>query len=472
MSDEDRVRLNTAFLDLHLEPAFDPDPTGAAYGETLPLNVAPLRSDHISSNSFVSSGTAGWPAPMAKVAYHGVAGDFVRLVGPHTEADPSAVLAQFLVAFGNVITGSAHFMVGADRHRGNLFVVLVGETSKGRKGSSWSPVRFVFRQVDDAWATSSGLSSGEGLIWAVRDPIEKLEPIKEKGRVVRYETVMVDAGVTDKRLTVIEPEFASTLRMIERDGNTLSALIRQAWDDGDLRVMTKNSPARATAAHISIVGHVTGDELRRYLDRTEQGNGFANRILWIAVRRSKRLPEGGEIDQVNLGPLVDRLRLAVMFARDQGQLRRDEGARALWRSVYDELSEGRSGMLGAITSRAEAQVTRLALLYALLDGATEIRKVHLEAALAFWRYCEDSAAYIFGGSLGDPDADTISAALQSHPAGMTRVEISNLFSRNKESSQIDRVLGKLVGLGLARSTREATGGRPVERWWYSNETNE
>lgn len=472
MSDGDRVRLNTAFLDLHLDPAFDPDPTGAAYGETPPPNVAPLREDHISSNSFVSSVAPGWPAPMAETAFHGVAGEFVRLVSPHSEADPAALLGQLLVGVGSVSGRSAHFTVGADRHYANLFLVLTGETSKGRKGSSWTPVHFVMKIIDQSWATSSGLSSGEGLIWAVRDAIEKQEPVKEKGRVLRYEQIQVDAGIPDKRLTVFEPEFASTLRMIERDGNTLSALIRQAWDNGDLRVMTKNSPARATGAHISIVGHVTGDELRRYLDRTEQGNGFANRILWLAVRRSKQLPEGGDLDQVNLGPIIDRLRSAVVFARDRGQVRRDDEARALWRSVYAELSEGQPGMLGAITSRAEAQVTRLSLIYALLDSSDIIRKPHLEAALAFWRYADDSARYIFGDSLGDPDADTVAAALRAHPDGLTRVEISSLFSRNRERAQIDRILRKLVGLGLARWTREATGGRPVERWWYSNETNE
>ncbi|MCI0825302.1 MAG: hypothetical protein J4N90_11165, partial [Chloroflexi bacterium] len=94
------------------------------------------------------------------------------------------------------------------------------------------------------------MSSGEGLIWAVRDPIEKTDPVKEKGRHTgAYETTIIDQGVTDKRLLVYEPEFASVLRVMSRDSNTLSTQIRQAWDSGTLRTMTKNNPAVATGAH-------------------------------------------------------------------------------------------------------------------------------------------------------------------------------------------------------------------------------
>ena len=60
----------------------------------------------------------------------------------------------------------------------------------------------------------------------------------------------------------------------------------------------------------------------------------------------------------------------------------------MWHRAYPELSEGQS-RFGAATSRAEAQVIRLALLYALLARSDEIQPEHLKAALAFWRYCEN-----------------------------------------------------------------------------------
>ena len=85
----------------------------------------------------------------------------------------------------------------------------------GRKGSSWAQVLRLFRHVDSSWVREqlqSGLSTGEGLIAAVRDPITKHEPIREKGRVIGYQDVETDPGVADKRLLVFESEFASPLR--------------------------------------------------------------------------------------------------------------------------------------------------------------------------------------------------------------------------------------------------------------------
>jgi hypothetical protein len=374
---------------------------------------------------------------------------------------------QFLTQFGSVIGRSAHFRAEADKHFLNLFVVLVGQTAKGRKGTSLGQVLAQFRCVDEAWAADrmmSGLSSGEGLIWQVRDPIEKREPIKKKGLVTGYQDVIVDDGIKDKRLLVLEPEFASTLRVIGRDGNTLSAVIRQMWDTGSLRTLTKNSPAKATDAHGSIIGHITRDELRRYLSSTEAGNGFANRFQWVCVRRSKILPEGGRLGEVSFAPLIRQLNDAVRFAKQTGELKRDEKARDLWFDVYEELSEGHPGLFGAVTSRSEAQVMRLACIYALLDCSCEIQKNHLEAALEAWRYAADSARFIFGNDMGDPVADEILLALRGAPDGLTRTQIRDRLHRHR-SGQASRALSALLELGLAYSKPEETGGRSAERWF-------
>ena len=69
----------------------------------------------------------------------------------------------------------------------------------------------------------------------------------------------------------------------------------------------------------------------------------------------------------------------------------NQPATELWCQIYGTLSAPTPGLLGAVIARAEAQVVRLALVYALLDGAEAIGQVHLEAALELWIYCEDSA---------------------------------------------------------------------------------
>jgi hypothetical protein len=428
-----------------------------------------------------------WPAPLAQQAYYGLAGDVVRALDPESEADPVALLIQTLVAFGNIIGRSQKAEVEGTDHYCNLFAVLVGQTSKARKGSSWSRVEALFRAADPEWADRrivSGLSSGEGLVWCVRDPIRAREKVKTSGQPTTTREYEADPGEPDKRLLVVEPEWAVVLRQIERQGNTLSTVLRQAWDQGDLRTLTKNSPARATGAHISIIGHITADELHRYLSTTEAASGFGNRNLWACVRRSKCLPEGG--NPVDLTPLIDRLKDAINHARawwtglagglgqhtdpadliDPGAhvMVRDDAAREIWNAIYPELSEGKPGLHGAMVARAEAQALRLAMVYALLDQSSQVRAEHLLAALAITDYVGRSVRYVFGDCLGDPLADEVLQLLRACPDGLTRNEIRNHFQRNQSSDRIGRALGLLLKHKLVRREQEQTGGRPAERW--------
>ena len=213
-----------------------------------------------------------------------------------------------------------------------------------------------------------------------------------------FQQVLIDQGVSDKRLLGVEQEFSSTLRVMGRDGNTLSPTIRQSWDDSNLRTLTKNNPARSTGCHISIIGHITKDELRRYLDRTEMANGFANRFLWVCVRRSKSLPEGSCFGEDGFKSILGRLMRVIEFGRTAGEIKKDDRARGLWAEVYPDLSSGKPGLIGAVISRSEAQVMRLACLYAVLDQSVVITTDHLLAALALWDYCEASVD-ISGGML-------------------------------------------------------------------------
>jgi hypothetical protein len=255
---------------------------------------------------------------------------------------------------------------------------------------------------------------------------------------------------------------------MDRQGNTLSTAIRAAWDNGTLRIMTKNSPATATDAHISIVGHITKDELLRYLNQTESCNGLGNRFLWVCVRRSKLLPEGGNLTDEMLQPIADRVACVLAFARGQDEIRRDPGARELWAAIYPKLSEGRPGLLGAITGRSEAQAMRLALVYALLDGSSVIREKHLLAGLGAWDYCLSSAKYIFGNAVGDPVADGILRALESRPDGMPRTEISALFGRHQSHERITQAIGMLQENNRIRLEVERTPGRNAERIYLCN----
>jgi uncharacterized protein DUF3987 len=402
-----------------------------------------------------------WPK-LDDAALHGVAGEIVRTIEPHSEADPVALLIQTLTFAGSAVGPTPHYVVESDHHHSNLNAVLVGDTSKARKGTSAGRIKAVVKAADPTWSDDrikSGLSSGEGLINEVRDAVQRWD-----AKAQNFETA--DPGVSDKRLLVIEPEFAGALAVAERHGNTLSPIIRRAWDGDKLSTLTKNSPLTATGSHISIVGHITAQELRERITRTDAANGFANRFLFAMVRRSKELPFGGDLTDSEIQELGDRLRKSVEYARSVGRVRMTAGAQRKWAAVYPSLSTGQAGLLGAITARAEAQVVRLGLIYALLDGHAEIDESHLRAALALWEYCEASAAYVFGDSLGDPVADEIHRALQqAGPNGLTRTNLRDLFGRNKSADRIGAALQLLATRGRARPETVHTGGRPSEIWY-------
>lgn len=408
-----------------------------------------------------------WPK-LDDAALYGLAGKIVHTINPHTEADPVAVLLNVLTAFGNCINATAHTKVQHDTHPAKLFVVQVGDTSKGRKGTAWSTPHHLFSRCDPNWAkerVKTGLSSAEGLIYHVRDALYKKQPVKDRGRVTGYQEVMVEEAVDDKRLLILESEFASTLTVMSREGNTLSTALRDAWDKSTLSTLTRNSPLTATQVHISLIAHITKQELLARLDDTSKANGFANRFLFALVKRSKELPEGGAVPDEELQPLAARLSEVITFARTATELKRGTEAKELWAAVYHDLSKGKPGLLGAVLSRAEAQVLRLSVIYALLDKSSVVRVEHLRAALAVWEYCERSALLIFSNRLGDPTADRILEALRTAGAkGMTDTDLYELFGGNKSANERARALTLLLDLGLVKQRKEETGGRPRTLW--------
>lgn len=397
-----------------------------------------------------------WPV-LEPEALHGLAGDIVRAFDPHTEADPAAVLTTFLVAFGNAAGRSVHCWIGETRHAVNLNAAVVGDTAKARKGESRGPTRRLFGTADPPWLAAreiGGVGSGEGIVWAIRDPVPKLSS---------GAWVADDPGVDDKRLMVAEEEFSSLLKVGNRDGSIVSETLRKAWDGRKLGNMVKRVPITATDPHVSVLGHITQDELRRELTDVNAANGLGNRFLWVCARRSKLLPDGGRLADATASVLAQRVSDALDFAKKAGTMTRSRAAAELWRAVYPELSKPRPGLLGSITARSEPQVVRLSMIYALLDQRSEIGTEHLVAALALWRYCDDSARYLFGDQLGDPIADRILAALrESGP--MTETDLHGLLHRNVGAARIYAAVDLLKRHGLADVESVKTSGRTARRW--------
>ncbi len=355
-------------------------------------------------------------------ALSGLAGTIVRTLAPHTEAQPAAILLQLLVAFGNVIGAGPHCMVGATRHGLNLFAILVGESSKARKGTSWSQIAHLFAEVDRPWIdtrVNSARLTANGLISALRD----------------------QDHATDRRLLVLSEEFASVLHTMARTRTQVSPLLRSAWDTGTLRALHHDKTLQATGTHISLIGHITQRELMHYLDRTETHNGFANRCLWLCVERAGCVPDGGNLGVEELSATARELRSVIDWAHGKAEIlfQRDQAATELWNDFYPTLSQANPGIYSAADGRAEAQVLRLSAIYAALDCSETIRLPHLYAALAVWDRCMLNAGALFGICTGDTTADRIHEALQASPQGLSKSQISMLFHGRVNIDAINQV---------------------------------
>ena len=391
-----------------------------------------------------------WPELRAEALY-GVAGEFVRAVEPFSETDPAALLFQFLATFGFLVGRGPFIQVEADKHHCNEFVCIVGQSAKARKGSSWGYVDYLFSRVDPVFRrrTVSGLSSGEGLAFAVRDPVKN-----KKGEII-------DEGAEDKRLLVYEPEFVRCIKVMKREGNILSPVLRQAWDHGNLSVLTKNDPIVATNSHVTIIAHITQHELIRSIDKIELSNGFCNRFIWVASRRSKILPFGGPKN--NLEHIVEEVRYALAFAREVGELDFAPSAKELWVEIYKEFADQptASDSIEAILSRGEPHVLRLSLLYSLLDKSPRIERKHLEAAWAAWQYGDASVRYLFGDCCNNTKtARKIVNFLREAGGKLTSSELYGRFSRHLKKEKLNAAIRELESAGLVKVERIMTTGRP------------
>ncbi len=401
------------------------------------------------------------PPALSDAAYHGLIGDFLSAIGPHTEATEAGILAHLLPAIGTLVGSGPHVFAGS-KQPARLNVALVGPTSTGRKGTAAAPVDILLSRVNKDFFNNqcvSGLSSGEGLIEKVAD---KWETDKDGNR---------ERVPTEKRLYVKEPEFSRVLANIRREGNILSQILRECYDSGNLHTLTVN-PREAVGAHVSIVAHVTPEEITERLSHIEMANGFGNRFLWFYVKSNKVIAHTREFPEDAFLPLVKRLRRirGLGSAAKRLPVSLDKQAEKLWEEHYPRLREDKPGLAGAMLARGSAMVLRLSLIYCLLDRwedkskAPKLSTSHLEAALAVWDYAQQSTERIFGTVGGNHLANKLLALLAEKP--MSKSEINKHLSP-KQKKTVEACLLDLSRSGIVRKSekKKTTGaGRPTILW--------
>lgn len=399
-----------------------------------------------------------WPT-LRPEAFHGIAGEIINGLAPTTEADPAAMLADLLATFGWLIGAeerSAHMLVANAKHHARVWPIIVGTTSSGAKGTShgavWRIVAQYLETVLNPPMHKTGLSSGEGLIEAVRD---------ESGDDPEAKTY--EPGVLDKRLFVMEDEIAQVFKRSNREGSTLGPTLRLAYDGRDLSVMNRKA-ITATAPHIVIVGHISPGELQAVVRSGDVDGGTMNRFIYVCSRRSKRLPDGGNAPQDVINVSAQAISEAVDIARRAGRIDMSAEARAHWRKSYARLTADRPDtVLTKATGRRAPSVLRLAMIYCLFDQRTVIEPDDLRAAEALEQYSVDSARYIFETHVdkGSNEHSRLAEFIRSGGVqGKSRSEIyTDLYKKNRKSDLIGHDLAALIEQGSVVQVEMPTDGR-------------
>lgn len=404
------------------------------------------NSDKSYNSQYGEKTQIAWPV-LDVAALPGIVGNFVAAACENSEADPAAVLATFLVRFGVQCGSGPHFMVGDSKHYVRLNAIIAGESSKSRKGTSAGPVDVVFDVTQSKCRLTPGpLSTGEGIIFNVRD---EQKTWMATGKPDSGSWQVTDPGVSDKRLFVMDQEFAAALQSTKRNGNTLSSVIRTLFDSGNAEPLTKSNRTKTSGAHVGIVSHITIGELRKLLSENEQINGFGNRFLWVCAKRPKLVPFPQPLDEKIKDLIASHIDGAVASAQTVGCMTFSQGAKGIWAAEYRDLSEAMEGNVGSMVSRAEALVLRLAMTYALLAKRNEIDVEDLTAALAFWGYCKQSALYLFAGNTPiTKRTKKILEIIDAKGGAASRSELLTGLGGHTKAEALDELLADLATSGL------------------------
>ncbi len=341
------------------------------------------------------------PQPDLECLY-GLIGEVAHAGSDGTETSAFAIAANFMAYLSCAIGRGVYLPIGNTRHHTRLFCLHIGRSGRGRKGDSVSLVLRIdtaLRSIDESFAPQihrGGLSTREGLAALIHDGFKHGR--NEVG------------AIEDKRLWVVESEFANVLHQGRRDGNTLSAALRDCWDGIDLKPATKSNRVYASDPHVCLSGAISPSELRGLMSAREMSNGFANRFLMIWAERVRMLPFPKETPQAVVEHLARRTLEVLAFVRadhhdEREHLKMELSPQAQWR--YAQLYRGElhdgvdDGAIGALLERSAPMLLRMAMLMALTDLQTRIEAQHIDAAMAWIRHATASVRFVFVSAAED-----------------------------------------------------------------------
>lgn len=434
---------------VELLPMIETAPGIEAYAATIASTATPEEeSDDDDGDLWPDEEEIGVPS-LGEDAYYGLAGEMVNAVIAQTEASASAMLLQILALFGSAAGQSSFVLSGNAKQPARLYVVVVGETSKARKGTSLEVASAFFKHAVPLWYSTverRNYLSGEAMVADFNGEFEKKD-----------ESDGQDPPFKGERL-LIQTEFGLLLSISSRQGCTVSENARMGWDGTRLESIRRAERIIVEEGNynLCLIGHIVKEELVGKLDDTEIWNGLSNRCVFAYVKRDKKLSNRGNVDQTIFQRYKSRLKTAIDFAREGRYMDLTEDADKLWAVWYNNEPDVK-GKLGAFTARGESQVLRIAVAYALLDLSPAIDVPHLKAALACWKNNAESVSRFLDTALNSDEMKLLNELRRVYPKEMTADSIYKLFS-NRKAPEREALVSKLVQRDLATTRREKMKG--------------
>lgn len=375
-------------------------------------------------------------------AFYGWFGAYREIMKPTTEACDAFHLGTALAYAGSCVGRRVSTYLGAPLFP-NLYLLLVGETGRSRKDTAMGRGNFFFTSSHNPshlmmspFHTLRGVTSGEGLI----------DYLAESPHTLLYLS-----------------ELSTMVRRARRQGTlTLMPTLIELWDAPprvDIPRAGKDTTKCVDEPFLSLLGATTPETLAEDMSGADIESGFANRMLWFFGQATGALDDPPPPDGQLCARLYGELRHAIETYRVGTVLTKDARAKEVWRAWYRAWHEMHhaSQVSAQLAQRMGANIHKVALIYAISDGAREITDDHLSSAIALveWAFENVSTqARRWGWDAEAKIASQIREALWCGP--LSNRELFDVVGERVSPTVLFRTLDAMAKTGQVRMVAKGT----------------
>jgi len=378
------------------------------------------------------------------IMFDGLLGDIVKKIDPSTESGIMGLYSHALGYFSHIIGKNPHYVSGYGNFiRVNQYILSVGKSSNGRKGTANASIGHFVRE---AWDPNfyeqvyGNFGSGEGLIKKLTTP----KADEEEDFIPERPTVLL-----------IDEEFESTMTICSRPSEILNGVLLKAFELIPLdRIIANQLDLRANDYWFNQIAHITPKQLMIKFKKDQQNvnRGFYNRYIYFLTGKTKHVSSTVPINWIhNNQNLMELFREQMHWASSQGEIKMSPEAEAEYlefkirTSPIDDL-ESDETTIDIMLARFDRHCISLAMLFYLLDTErhAEIQATHIAQAIAVLDYVDQTIHWLFDSLTGDDLADKLYTYI-SDKGEVTKSVISNEVGQNN-SARIQKINVALLHL--------------------------